>query len=93
MPKIPIAVKQNIKKKPQNVFVKIASFKEIPPIAFPLLVFLGLSFDPLDIFFHARYAYFIDNYSFLIKSEYFFSDDFTDPYSIVIFLINCIILI
>ena len=45
MPKIPIAVKQNIKKKPQNVFVKIASFNEIPPVAFPLVVFLGLFFE------------------------------------------------
>ena len=33
MPKIPIAVKQKIKKKPQNVFVCIASFNEIPPTA------------------------------------------------------------
>ena len=54
MPKIPIAVKQNIKKNPQNVFLKIASFSEIPPIAIPFLVFLGLFFDPLEIIFHGR---------------------------------------
>ena len=54
MPKIPIAVKQKIKKKPQNVFVCIASFNETPPTALPSFVFLGLFFDPLEIFFHGR---------------------------------------
>ena len=38
MPKIPIAVKQKIKKKPQNVFVCIASFNETPPTAFQMEV-------------------------------------------------------
>ena len=38
----------------QEIEQYIASLNEIPPVAFPFFVFLGLFFDPLEIFFHGR---------------------------------------
>ena len=51
---MPTAVKQKIKKKPQNVFYLTALISEIPPTAFPLKVLRGLFLEPFEILFQGR---------------------------------------